>query len=116
MVKIMAEALMSAEADTLCGADYGRRSSERTNPRNGYRACANAGAASPTARPRAVLETARLKLAITESAVGIALSGSRVRGRAAGPRGRSGRCPMGVGAHSPEGCRSWLIMRFSLRE
>ncbi|MFI7440585.1 transposase [Nonomuraea indica] len=30
MVKTMAEALMSAEADTLCGADYGRRSSERT--------------------------------------------------------------------------------------
>jgi len=37
MVKTMAEALMSAEADTVCGADYGRRSTERTNSRNGYR-------------------------------------------------------------------------------
>ncbi len=33
MVKTMAEALMSAEADTLCAAVYGRRSSERTNSR-----------------------------------------------------------------------------------
>ncbi|GAA3826160.1 hypothetical protein GCM10022226_53630 [Sphaerisporangium flaviroseum] len=30
MVKTMAEALMSAEADSVCGADYGQRSSERT--------------------------------------------------------------------------------------
>ncbi|GAA0930451.1 hypothetical protein GCM10009560_34920 [Nonomuraea longicatena] len=31
------EALMSAEADGLCGAGYGERSDERTNRRNGYR-------------------------------------------------------------------------------
>ncbi len=37
MVKDMAEALMSAEADALCGAGYGERSSERVNRRNGYR-------------------------------------------------------------------------------
>ncbi|GLX04779.1 UNVERIFIED_ORG: transposase-like protein [Microbispora rosea subsp. rosea] len=37
MVKTMAEALMSAQADSLCGASYGERSSERTNSRNGYR-------------------------------------------------------------------------------
>ena len=37
MVKTMAQALMSAEADNLCGASYGERSSERTNSRNGYR-------------------------------------------------------------------------------
>src|SRR5512132_1408330 len=30
--------LMSAEADAVCGAEYGVRSSERTNTRNGYRA------------------------------------------------------------------------------
>lgn len=30
-------ALMSAEADALCGASYGERSSERVNRRNGYR-------------------------------------------------------------------------------
>jgi putative transposase len=29
--------LLDAEADALCGADYGKRSTERTNQRNGYR-------------------------------------------------------------------------------
>src|SRR5829696_3923061 len=29
--------LMGAEADALCGAGYGERSTERTNQRNGYR-------------------------------------------------------------------------------
>jgi putative transposase len=38
MVKTFAEALMSAEADAICGAPYGERSDERTNQRNGYRA------------------------------------------------------------------------------
>jgi putative transposase len=28
--------LMGAEADALCGADYGERSTDRTNRRNGY--------------------------------------------------------------------------------
>src|SRR5690242_5763884 len=37
MLKTFAEALMSAEADTVCGAAYGQRSDERTNQRNGYR-------------------------------------------------------------------------------
>ncbi|GAA1579035.1 IS256-like element IS1081 family transposase [Dactylosporangium maewongense] len=37
MVKTFAEALMSAEADAVCGAPYGERSDERTNQRNGYR-------------------------------------------------------------------------------
>ncbi|MCC5575485.1 transposase [Microtetraspora sp. AC03309] len=37
MVKTMAEALMSAEADSLCGASYRERSGERTDSRNGYR-------------------------------------------------------------------------------
>ncbi|MFI5898402.1 IS256 family transposase [Actinoplanes sp. NPDC051513] len=37
MVKAFADALMSAEADALCGAGYGERSVERTNSRNGYR-------------------------------------------------------------------------------
>ena len=31
------QALMSAEADAICGAGYGERSPERTNSRNGYR-------------------------------------------------------------------------------
>jgi putative transposase len=38
MVKSFAEALMSAEADAVCGAGYGERSDERVNQRNGYRA------------------------------------------------------------------------------
>lgn len=37
MVKDMAEALMSADADAVCGAGYGERSPERVNRRNGYR-------------------------------------------------------------------------------
>jgi transposase-like protein len=37
MVQDFAEALMSAEADALCGAPYGERSPERINRRNGYR-------------------------------------------------------------------------------
>jgi putative transposase len=37
MVKDFAEALMSADADALCGAPYGERSPERVNRRNGYR-------------------------------------------------------------------------------
>jgi transposase-like protein len=37
LVKTFADTLMSAEADALCGAGYGERTSERTNSRNGYR-------------------------------------------------------------------------------
>lgn len=37
MVQTFADALMSAEADVVCGAEYGRRSDERSNSRNGYR-------------------------------------------------------------------------------
>ena len=38
MVTAMANALMSAQADQLCGAEYGERSPQRSNRRNGYRA------------------------------------------------------------------------------
>ncbi len=37
MVKVFAEQLMGAEVDALCGADYGQRSEDRVNRRNGYR-------------------------------------------------------------------------------
>ena len=37
MIKTFAEALMSAEADGLCGAAYGERSPQRVTKRNGYR-------------------------------------------------------------------------------
>jgi transposase-like protein len=37
MVQTFAEALMSADADAVCGAGYGQRSPERSNTRNGYR-------------------------------------------------------------------------------
>jgi transposase-like protein len=38
MVTSVANAMMSAQADQVCGAGYGERSSERVNQRNGYRA------------------------------------------------------------------------------
>lgn len=38
MVAAFANAVMSAEADAACGAEYGQRSEDRTNRRNGYRA------------------------------------------------------------------------------
>jgi len=38
MITAFANALMSADADAICGADYGQRSEERSNRRNGYRA------------------------------------------------------------------------------
>jgi putative transposase len=37
MVKTFAEAMMSADADRACGADYGQPSDDRVNSRNGYR-------------------------------------------------------------------------------
>jgi putative transposase len=37
MLTTFINALMSAEADAVCGAEYGTRSAERTNTRNGYR-------------------------------------------------------------------------------
>src|SRR4029453_1852057 len=38
MVKAFAEALMGAEVDGICNAEYGEISPERVNRRNGYRA------------------------------------------------------------------------------
>jgi putative transposase len=37
MLTTFIDTLMSAEADAVCGAEYGERSPERTNVRNGYR-------------------------------------------------------------------------------
>jgi putative transposase len=37
LMKVFLEALMGAEADSICGASYGERSDERLNSRNGYR-------------------------------------------------------------------------------
>lgn len=37
MVRVLAEALMGAEVDGLCGAGHGERSPDRVNHRNGYR-------------------------------------------------------------------------------
>jgi putative transposase len=38
MLTTFINTLMSAEADAVCGAEYGARSAERSNTRNGYRA------------------------------------------------------------------------------
>jgi len=37
MITTFVQALMSADADAVCGAEYGVRSTRRTNTRNGYR-------------------------------------------------------------------------------
>ena len=37
LLSTFVNALLSAQADSVCGADYGTRSTERTNRRNGYR-------------------------------------------------------------------------------
>jgi putative transposase len=37
LLETFINALLSAQADTVCGAEYGTRSSERSNRRNGYR-------------------------------------------------------------------------------
>lgn len=37
LLTTMIDTLMSAEADTICGADYGRTDPARVNQRNGYR-------------------------------------------------------------------------------
>ncbi|MGY2024739.1 IS256 family transposase [Nocardia gipuzkoensis] len=37
MLSTFVQSLMSAEADAMCGADYGERSQQRVNSRNGYR-------------------------------------------------------------------------------
>ena len=39
MIMSFADALMSAEADATCGAEYGQVGPERSNSRNGYRTC-----------------------------------------------------------------------------
>jgi transposase-like protein len=38
LLRMFVQVLMSAEADAVCGAEYGIRSPERVNSRNGYRA------------------------------------------------------------------------------
>jgi len=37
MVAMFAQLLMSADVDSICGAEYGSRSPQRVNRRNGYR-------------------------------------------------------------------------------
>ncbi len=38
LLQTMINTLLSAEADAICGAEYGTPSPDRTNSRNGYRA------------------------------------------------------------------------------
>lgn len=37
LLQTFINSLLSAQADAVCGADYGTRTAERTNRRNGYR-------------------------------------------------------------------------------
>ena len=63
MIQTFAEALMPADADAVCGAGYGQRSTERTNTRNGYRrrgwdTCSRpASTATATGRSLAITDT-----------------------------------------------------------
>ena len=52
MVQTFAEALMSADADAVCGAGYGQRSPDRSNTRNGYRHRGWAAGAASSGRVR----------------------------------------------------------------
>ena len=47
MLSTFVQALMSAEADAICGAPYGERSPERTNSSNGYRTATSTPAPGP---------------------------------------------------------------------
>ena len=51
MVRTFAEVLMSAEADAICDAEYGERSDERVNSRNGYRHVTGTPAPAPSSWP-----------------------------------------------------------------
>ncbi len=51
MIKTFADALMSAEADALCNAEYGQVSDERVNHRNGYRRASGTPAPGPSNSP-----------------------------------------------------------------
>ena len=48
MVRSLAQGLMSAEADVVCGAPWGQQSPDRVNRRNGYRT--RSGLPCPTSR------------------------------------------------------------------
>lgn len=50
MIAAFVNALMSADADAICGAEYGQRFRDRSNRRNGYRACASGPACQTSAR------------------------------------------------------------------
>ena len=52
MITSLANAMLSAQADQICGAGYGERSPERTNQRNGYRARDRHQTTHPTSRTR----------------------------------------------------------------
>ena len=51
MIKTFAEALMGADADAVCGAEYRARSAGRTNSGNGYRARGGTSARAPSRSP-----------------------------------------------------------------
>ena len=84
MVQMFAEALMSAEADGLCGASYGERSADRVNQRGERRIH---GAGSPSVRhlrserrrrrPRRSARTAPLEPASGSGRLGPGIGASR---------------------------------------
>ncbi|SFJ47185.1 Transposase, Mutator family [Streptosporangium canum] len=125
MVKAMAETPVSAEADGLCGAEYGRRSDERTNSRNGYRTrdwdthagtveLAIAKLRSVSYFPDWLLERRRLD---RRAAAGGGPQARRPRpwgpgegiGHATGTEAEEGR--MKIGAQVTTACLTWVFVR-----
>ena len=76
MLETFINALLSAQADSVCGAEYGTRSPDRTNRRNGYR--------------HRDLDTrvGTLDVAVPEAAGGLVLPGLAAGSGAGAPRRR----------------------------
>jgi transposase-like protein len=55
LLSTMINALCSAEADAVCGAEYGTVSQDRVNQRNGYRHCRHDRCRDPEAPPGQLL-------------------------------------------------------------
>ena len=98
MITTFVQALMGAEADAVCGAEYGVRSEERTNTRNGYR------------HREWDTRAGTIDVGDPEAAVGVLLPG--LAARAAPPRrGRAGVSVVAtsylLGVSARGGWRSW---------
>ena len=93
MVRKMAQQMMDAEVEQLCGAGYGEVSDQRTNSRNGYR------------RREWDTRAGSIELAIPEAAVWVVLPRMAAGAAAAGGAGagQRGRHLLPAGGVDPAG-------------